>query len=51
MGIRNKIKKQTFKDNEEYFKFLDKMKDIINITSFKILKNGIKIEYENKEVE
>lgn len=40
------IKKKTFKDNESYFEFINKMKDIITITSFKILKSSIKIEYE-----
>ena len=42
--------KTTFKDNESYFEFYNKMKDVINITSVKVLEDKIKIEYEDKEV-
>ena len=49
--IKSKVKRKTFKDNESYFEFYNKMKDIINIISVKVLKDKIKIEYENKAVE
>jgi len=43
------IKKKTFKDNQEYFNFYEKMRDKIEITFFKILKHSIKIEYKVSE--
>ena len=49
--IKNKIKRKIFKDNESYFNFYNKTKDVINITSIKVLADKIKIEYEDKEVE
>ena len=49
--IKNKIKRKIFKDNESYFKFHRKMKDVINIISVEVLEDKIKIEYEDKEVE
>lgn len=42
----SKVKRKTFWDNESYFKFYNKMKDIINIISIKCLSDKIKIEYE-----
>ena len=48
--IKRKIKRKTFKDNDSYFEFYNKMKDVINIISVKLLEDKIKIEYENKEV-
>ena len=45
-----KKKRKTFKDNESYFEFYNKMKDVINITLVKIFEDKIKIEYEDKEV-
>ena len=39
-------KKKIFKDNESYFEFINKMKEKINILSFKITKTTIRIEYE-----
>lgn len=48
--IKRKVKRKTFKDNESYFEFYNKMKDVINITSVKVLEDKIKIEYEDKEV-
>lgn len=41
-------KRKTFKDNDSYFEFCNKMKDIINITEVVVLKDKIKIEYESK---
>lgn len=49
--IKSKVKRKTFKDNESYFEFYNKMKDVINIISVKLLEDKIKIEYEDKEVE
>lgn len=49
--IKRKVKRKTFKDNESYFEFYNKMKDVINIISVKLLEDKIKIEYEDKEVE
>ena len=49
--IKSKVKRKIFKDNESYFEFYNKMKDVINIISVKVLEDNIKIEYENKEVE
>lgn len=40
------MKKKTFKDNESYFEFYNRMKDLIKIVSIKVTKNNIKIEYE-----
>lgn len=48
--IKRKFKRKTFKDNESYFGFYSKMKDVINIISVKVLEDKIKIEYEDKEV-
>lgn len=48
--IKRKFKRKIFKDNESYFKFHRKMRDVINITSVKVLEDKIKIEYEDKEV-
>ena len=49
--IKRKFKRKIFKDNESYFEFYNKMKDVINIISVKVLEDKIKIEYEDKEVE
>ena len=49
--IKRKVKRKTLKDNESYFEFYNKMKDVINIISVKVLEDKIKIEYEDKEVE
>ena len=46
----HEVKRKTFKDNESYFEFYNKMKDVINITSVKVLEDKIKIEYEDREV-
>lgn len=43
------MKKKTFKDNESYFKFINKMKDTIDVISVRILRKSIKIEYEKIE--
>ena len=48
--IKSKVKRKIFKDNESYFEFYNKMKDVITITSVKVLEDKIKIEYEDKEV-
>ena len=48
--IKNKIKRKIFKDNESYFEFYNKMKDVINIISVEVLEDKIKIEYVDKEV-
>ena len=48
--IKSKVKRKIFKDNESYFEFYNKMKDVINIISVKVLEDKIKIEYEDKEV-
>ena len=40
------MKKKTFKDNESYFEFYNKMRDLIDIISIRVLRNCIKIEYE-----
>ena len=47
--IKRKVKRKTLKDNESYFEFYNKMKDVINIISVKVLEDKIKIEYEDKE--
>lgn len=49
--IKSKVKRKTFNDNESYFEFYNKMKNAINIISVKVLKDKIKIEYEDKGVE
>ena len=49
--IKSKVKRKTFNDNESYFEFYNKTKNVINIISVKVLEDKIKIEYENKEVE
>ena len=49
--IKRKVKRKTFKDNENYFEFYNKMKDVINIISVKVLEDKIEIEYVDKEVE
>ena len=48
--IKNKIKRKIFKDNESYFEFYNKMKDVINIISVEVLEDKIKMEYVDKEV-
>ena len=48
--IKSKVKRKKFKHNESYFEFYNKMKDVINIISVKVLEDKIKIEYEDKEV-
>ena len=48
--IKRKVKRKTFNDNESYFEFYNKTKNVINIISVKVLKDKIKIEYEDKEV-
>ena len=40
------MKKKTFRDNESYFKFINKMRDVIEVISVRILKKSIRIEYE-----
>lgn len=42
------MKRKTFKDNENYFKFYNSMRDKINIISVKIT-DKIKIIYELKK--
>ena len=49
--IKSKVKRKTFNDKESYFEFYNKTKNVINIISVKVLKDKIKIEYEDKEVE
>ena len=49
--IKSNVKRKIFKDNESYFEFYNKMKNVINIISVKVLEDKIKIEYEDKEVE
>lgn len=43
------MKRKTFKDNENYFKFYNSMRDKISIISVKIT-DKIKIIYELKKV-
>lgn len=43
------MKNKTFKNNKNYFEFHNKMKNIINIVSIKLLKGKIKIAYEDKK--
>lgn len=40
------MRMKTFRDNDSYFKFIEKMRDIIEVYSVKILKKSIRIEYE-----
>lgn len=49
--IKSKVKRKIFKDNDSYFEFYNKMKDVIKIISIKVLEDKIKIEYEYEEVE
>ncbi len=41
-----KVKRKTFRYNDDYFEFYDKKKDKINIISLKILVDKIVLEYE-----
>ena len=49
--IRNKKRKKTFTENDDYFKWYNDNKDKINIISVDTTKDKTKVEYENKEVE
>lgn len=41
-----KVKRKTFRYNDDYFEFYDRKKDKINIISLKILVDKIVLEYE-----
>lgn len=41
-----KVKRKTFRYNDDYFEFYDRNKDKINIISLKILVDKIILEYE-----
>ena len=41
-----KVKKKTFRYNDDFFEFYDRNKDNINIISLKILVDKIVLEYE-----
>lgn len=41
-----KVKRKTFRYNDDYFEFYDRNKDKINIISLKILVDKIVLEYE-----
>ena len=43
------MKKKIFKDNDSYFKFINKMRNTIDVISVRILKKSIKIEYKMLE--
>lgn len=46
-----KTKKRYFKDSKKYFKFINGMKDKIRVIMVKPLKDTIKVEYVNIEME
>ena len=48
MIIKRKYKEKVFKDNESYLEFINKMKDIVNIISVKVLRHCVKVKYESK---
>ena len=43
-----KVKKKTFRYNDDYFEFYDKKKDKINILSLEILNDKFILKYEEK---
>ena len=38
-----------FKDNKSYFKFIHKYKEKINIIKVNVMKDKVKVIYENKD--
>lgn len=49
--IRNKTRKKTFTENDDYFKWYEENKEKVNIMSVDTTKYKTKVEYEDKEVE
>ena len=46
--FKNKKRKKTFKNNDEYFDWLNNNKEKIEIVEFKITDDKIKLSYEER---
>ena len=51
MIIKNKKRRKTFKTNQDYFDWLNKNKEQIKNINLKILKDRIKVEFEERNEE
>lgn len=46
--IKNKKRKKTFKNNPDYFEWYNENKEQIKIVDFKIMRDKIKLSYEER---